>query len=94
MCQNVKVPFVLLPPQIPDDPDPYPSPKNENVQASNSAPTVSTVPCSRRAANDNNQESQSPLPTTTRSAAATSSSVQPQCSIDASISEFDESGPQ
>jgi hypothetical protein len=27
LCQNVKVPFVLLPPHISDDTDPYPSPK-------------------------------------------------------------------
>lgn len=32
LCQNVKVPFVLLPPSIPDDPDPYPSPKGEASQ--------------------------------------------------------------
>jgi len=32
LCQNVKVPFVLLPPKISDDTDPYPSPKKKPSQ--------------------------------------------------------------
>jgi len=33
LCQNVKVPFILLPPLNLDDPDPYPSLRAEASQA-------------------------------------------------------------
>jgi len=55
LCQNVKVPFVLLPPLNPDDPDPYPTPKGESDQqpvqaiATTQSPTSTEVtPSSRR----------------------------------------------
>ena len=43
LCQNVKVPFVLLPPQIPDDPDPYPPPKSETEEIQAIATTSTEV---------------------------------------------------
>ncbi|XP_021949507.2 phosrestin-2-like [Folsomia candida] len=62
LCQNVKVPFVLLPPQIPDDPDPYPTPKGEIVPVVSAATTETISPLNtdssqRRATREVGEES-------------------------------------
>ena len=62
MCQSVKVPFVLLPPQIPDDPDPYPLPKGEMLQAvSTASATITSTSCSEVTPRRGGEDDEQPL---------------------------------
>lgn len=89
----MQVPFVLLPPQIPDDPDPYPTAKGELDQTGATTTVIPSSTDSNPGRSGDCEElgvSGDCLP----SASGVGCRIQPQSSIEASISQIEETEDQ